>query len=291
MFRQIYEQLQLDADFPFVIFETSEKQQFLHYHDFLELNIVEYGEGSYMIDGRNYPILPGDIFVINNKEPHMAVHQSIHDGSLKLTVLAFDISLLWRNKEISRFLTPFFSRKEQFSHRIGSQSRYYPQMAELFRTIAQEYQEQEKGWQSGVESLLMYLLTLLYRCYDEKQELEEERKDFQKLYTRICAVFEYIDRHFCESITLDQLAELVSLSPHYLCKCFKKVTGRTIFEYIEQMRIQYSCYLLRTTEDSILDIAWNSGFRTVSYYNRVFKKSEGISPRDYRRQKISRESL
>ncbi len=283
MYQQIHEQLKLDESFPFALFQTSQKQQFLHVHDCLELNLVNRGEGSYIINGKKYPIKQGDIFVINNQEPHMAVHEDNGENALELTVVVFDVEFLWRNKGIGQFLTPFLSRKEQFSHRISTDVQNYERMKELLRTIAEEYVQQEKSWELAVESLLSYLLTLLYRCYDQKQELEEEGKDFQKMYTRISAVFEYIGEHFKENIKLEELAQLVSLSPHYLCKCFKKVTGRTIFAYMEQMRVQYSCYLLRTTRTSIMDIAMESGFNTVSYFNRVFKKYNGQTPGEYRK--------
>lgn len=286
MYQQIHEQLKLDTNFPFALFHTSQKQQFLHFHDCLELNLVKHGEGSYIINGKKYPVRQGDIFVINNKEPHMAVHKEGCEAGLELCVMVFDIDLLWRNKGIRQFLTPFLSRKEQFSHRISKEMAEHGRMASLFETISTEYENQEKGWEMAVESLLAYLLTLLYRCYDGKQELLEEGTDFQKMYTRISAVFEYIGEHFRENITLEELARLVSLSPHYLCKCFKKVTGRTIFEYIEQMRIQYSCYLLGTTKDSVMEIALRSGFNTVSYFNRVFKKYCGNTPKEYQKQEI-----
>lgn len=276
----ILEQFKLDPEFPFSFFKTTDQQQFLHVHDCLELNIVEHGEGHYIINGKRYPICKGDIFVINNREPHMAVH----DAELSLTVLVFDINLLWSNKGISQFLTPFLSRKQKFSHRITMKNSHYAEMAELFERIAIEQERKEAGWQIAIQSLLMYLLTQVYRCYEEKQELEDGREDFQRMYARICVIFEYIEKHFTEKITLEQLAQEVSMSPHYLCKCFKKVTGRTLFAYVEQMRVQYACYLLRTTQDSIMDLALESGFNTVSYFNRIFKKYKGCTPKEYRNQ-------
>lgn len=279
----IQEQFKLDKEFPFAVFKTNDKQQFLHVHDCLELNIVEHGEGHYIINGKKYPVRRGDIFVINNREPHMAVH----DEDMELTVLIFDIGLLWSSKGMSGFLTPFLSRKEQFSHRITEQNMYYGEMADLFWKIEQEYRDRQSGWQIALQSLLGYLLTLLYRCYEEKQELEENGEDFQRMYTRICAVFTYIEKHFTEKITLECLAQEVSMSQQYLCKCFRRVTGRTIFDYIEQMRLQYSCYLLRTTQESITEIAMDSGFNTVSYFNRIFKKYKGCTPRQYRIQRES----
>lgn len=279
MFRQIHEQLQLEERFPFACFQTEDQQQFLHVHDCLELNWIEHGEGDYIIDGRKYPIRQGDLFVINNEEPHMAVHAE----KMQIHVLVFDIGLLWRNEGIRWVLSPFLSRKEQFSHRITGNRRHYAQMVQLFQSISQENEMREPGWQVAVEALLLYLLTLICRCYEEKQELEEQ-KDFQKMYARIYEVFRYIDEHFNETMTLEQLAGKVSLSPHYLCRCFKKVTGRTIFEYIEQMRIQYSCYLLSTTQDPVTDIALASGFNTVSYFNRIFRRCKGQTPKDYRQK-------
>lgn len=143
----------------------------------------------------------------------------------------------------------------------------------------------KKKWrQTAVELLLMYLLTLLYRCYDEMEELDDTSDNFQKMYARISVVLEYLADNFKEEITLDELAKEVSLSRHYLCKCFKKVTGKTIFEYIEQMRIQYSCYLLKTSDSGIMEIALCSGFNSVNYYNRVFKKTMGKTPKQYRNE-------
>lgn len=280
MFEQKYEQLQLDQEFPFAMFTTSDKQAFFHYHDCLELNIVERGEGNYIINGKKYPILPGDIFVINNKEPHMAVHGT----DFSLTALVFDIQLLWRNKGLRQFLMPFLSRSEGFSHRIANDNLYYMKMKQLFAEIAAEYQKKEIGWRTAAESLLTYLLTLIYRYYQQRQGLDERNEDFHKEFMRICAVLEYIGDHFKEKITLEQLSRLVCLSPHYLCKCFRKITGKTIFEYIEQMRIQYSCYLLPSTDKSIMEIALESGFNSVSYYNRIFRKYMELTPRQYRQR-------
>lgn len=280
MYGLVHELFELDEKFPFEYFETSDKQAFLHFHDCLELNIIKKGSGYYVINGKRYDMVPGDIFIINNKEPHMAVH----DDDFLIEVLIFDINLLWRNKGISSFLTPFFSRKEGSSHKISANNPRQPEMAEIFGKIALEHRKKEIGWNMSVEALLMYLLTLIYRCYDEKQELEAANDNFQKMYSRISIVFEYISENFKNDIKLEDLAKEVSLSHHYLCKCFKKVTGKTIFEYIEQMRIQNSCYLLKTTDKSIMEIALESGFNSVNFFNRTFKKILDITPKEYRQR-------
>lgn len=279
MKEHVYEHLTLEESFPFAYFTTSDRQAFFHYHDCLELNLVKRGRGHYVINGKRYDVEPGDVFVINNREPHMA----IHGEDFELGVVVFDMKLLWRNKEISSFLSPFFARKEGFSHRITRQNAEHGEMERVFAKISQEYETAAVGWQMAVESLLLYLLTLIYRCYDEMEELSAVNESFQRTYDRIMVVLDYLADNFREEIRLDDLAELVSVSRHYLCKCFKNVTGKTIFAYVEQMRVQYGCYVLRTSDESITDVALSCGFNSVNYFNRIFKKTMGVTPTAYRR--------
>ena len=121
MHEQVYEHLKLDDKFPFAYFTTSDRQAFFHYHDCLELNIVEEGSGYYIINGKKYDISKGDIFVINNKEPHMAVHNQ----DFRLGVIVFDMNLLWTNKGIRSSLTPFFSRKKNIPNPFYEQRRSF----------------------------------------------------------------------------------------------------------------------------------------------------------------------
>lgn len=279
MRRYIHEQLSLDAEFPFAIFETAEKQKIMHAHDCLELNLVERGCGCYVIEGKRYQIQAGDIFVINNRERHMV----IPEDDYLMTVIVFDIKLLWKNQGIRDWLRSFFMRKEEFSHRIGSSMEEYPEMLYSFRRLKREYSNQVSGWKMAVESQMMYLLTMIYRCYDVHEELDKDGQDFQRMYARISRIFEYIEEHFRESIELETLANEVYLSQNYLCKCFKRVTGRTIFEYVQQVRVQYACYLLETSDWSVAHIAQESGFHSSSYFNRTFQRVMHMTPLQYKK--------
>lgn len=270
---------QFNEDSHFHLFQTSKKQEILHCHDCLELNLVEEGSGRYIIGGKLYPIMAGDIFVINNSERHLAIHEG---EELRLTVIVFDSGYVG-NKYGQNYLLPFFGRKDNFSNRITPQSRGYEEMLEAFRCMKRESSASRTGWQMVMEAAANMLLSLLYRYYQEQQEIETVQGNAYQPYGRISRALEYMDLHFAGPVTLEQLAQETSLSRTYLCKCFKDLTGQTLFEYLEQVRIQHACYLLQTTEEPVFAVAMDSGFESVSYFNRTFKKRCGVTPGQYRK--------
>lgn len=94
---------------------------------------------------------------------------------------------------------------------------------------------------------------------------------------------DFINDNFQRSISLDEIAESVSLSPIYFHNRFKKATGKTPHEYITEKRIKKAVNMLMTTNMSHAEIAYECGFSSQSYFNSAFKKSMGFSPRDYMR--------
>ena len=92
----------------------------------------------------------------------------------------------------------------------------------------------------------------------------------------------YIDFNYQEDLSLKKIADLFSISPSYLSALFKKETGSTLTEYINNKRIDISVSLLNTTDSSIQNVAAQVGFLDVNYYTRIFKKLKGISPSAYR---------
>lgn len=278
-FWYIEEHFEFQKEFQFRLFQTSERQSRLHCHTCLELNLVEKGRGSYIIDGRVYPIEPGDIFVINNSEQHLAIHG---EEELTMTVLVFDADSLWKNRYGTDYLKPFLNRNGAFSNRITAEAAEYLAMVHAFACMKQECVQEKTGWQMVTEAAANLLLSLLYQYYSEKQELKDTDNG-QYMFGRITQVFTYIKEHFAENITLEQLSEVTALSKNYLCKYFKDRTGQTLFGYIEQTRVQYACYLLQTTDKEIGQIAMETGFESISYFNRIFKKQCNVTPGQFRK--------
>ncbi len=98
----------------------------------------------------------------------------------------------------------------------------------------------------------------------------------------IANVKQYIGEHFHEDINRDDIASFVFITPNYLSKLFRRETGLTLREYINACRIKEAKRLLTTTEQSISEIALDTGFENMSYFSTVFKKACGIGPLAWR---------
>ncbi len=99
-------------------------------------------------------------------------------------------------------------------------------------------------------------------------------------------IVSYINEHFMEDITIDALAKLAMLSPYHFIRTFKKETGFTPHEYVINTRIATARYMLRTTQMSVKDVCFQTGFSCESVFCTSFKKNTGTTPAEYRRQSL-----
>ena len=99
---------------------------------------------------------------------------------------------------------------------------------------------------------------------------------------RIDAICQYLNRHFEEEIEFAKLAKTLNISQATLCRFFKRATGRTMTQYVNEIRVGAASQLLTGTDQSVLDIGFNVGFGNYSNFNRQFKRIKGYSPRELR---------
>jgi len=92
----------------------------------------------------------------------------------------------------------------------------------------------------------------------------------------------FCKEHFAEPIGLSDVAKHIHLHPGYLCHLFRRQTGATLTKYLQGLRIGRAKKLLAETDRSIIDIAWASGFESISHFNHLFKKTVGMSPSAFR---------
>ena len=237
---------------------------YLHYHDCLEINYI---------DGKRYQMTSGDIFLINNYEHHFAGRQE----HLNMKVLYFSPDFVWDHAPDTYGLIQAFYSK---SRPNGNLFRLCPEQDLHFRRILdrlqQEYQEKRPGFQLFLKAGLMELLAILYRNCDSGLA-----------YERLRPVFSYIQQHFHETLSLALLAEKACMSRTYFCSYFRNAIDMNVSTYIEQVRIRHAQLLLSTTSDSITDIGFSCGYRSLSSFHAAFRKLSGVTPNHFRQQHLT----
>ena len=96
-------------------------------------------------------------------------------------------------------------------------------------------------------------------------------------------VIDFIKKHFSEELTIELLAQTAHLSKSYFMGHFRKIMGMSAMKYVDNIRIEKVCGLLRNTNESITQIASHCGFNNIANFNRHFQKSVGMTPSEYRK--------
>jgi AraC-like DNA-binding protein len=102
--------------------------------------------------------------------------------------------------------------------------------------------------------------------------------------SRLTAVCSFVRDNFYRAIPVKEVAAVAKMSPHSFSRFFSRSTGSGFVDYVNQVRTNKACYLLRETEHQINEIVFECGFATVSNFNKQFRKHSGMSARDYRAQ-------
>jgi len=107
---------------------------------------------------------------------------------------------------------------------------------------------------------------------------------------RLDVIYNYINEHYREKITLEDIAKQVHMSPKYFCRFFSRVMKKPFFEFLNENRISRSCQLLIETDKSISQICYDSGFESIPFFYRQFKRFKQCQPRQYRLRYLSASS-
>jgi AraC-like DNA-binding protein len=125
-------------------------------------------------------------------------------------------------------------------------------------------------------------------CASEKRAVlcsENYRQAFdEKGNKKMTVVYNYVRENYFKPVSLERISRVAHMSPFAFSRYFKKNCGAGFIEYLNRVRMNKACYLLRETEYQIHNVASECGFSSISNFNKQFRRTEGLSPRDYRAQ-------
>jgi AraC-like DNA-binding protein len=140
----------------------------------------------------------------------------------------------------------------------------------------------------GIDKMIAFLNLFKILISSQKRGYmcsENYKLDFdERGNKRMSDVYTYIRENYFREISLAKIAKIARMSPFAFSRYFKKNCGAGFIEYLTRVRTNKACYLLRETEYQVQDIATECGFASISNFNKQFRKTEGISPREYRAQ-------
>ena len=131
-----------------------------------------------------------------------------------------------------------------------------------------------------IKANVLRILTMLIRTYQDKTKSGEMLREKKNAMKRLEQAFSYIDEHYCEKITLDEVAASVYMSSNYFSSYFRKVTNISFSDYVTRMRLNHARELLREGRGSVTEIAMECGFNNISNFYRLYKKHIGKLPKD-----------
>jgi AraC-like DNA-binding protein len=152
---------------------------------------------------------------------------------------------------------------------------------------AEKYLEQMVN-NKGIEKMIDFFNIFKILCASEKKAplcSENYKQTFdEKGNKRMNDVYNYIRENYYKPISLERISKIARMSPFAFSRYFKRNCGAGFVEYLNRVRTNKACYLLRETDYQINEIAAECGFTSMSNFNKQFRKTEGLSPRDYRAQ-------
>lgn len=140
----------------------------------------------------------------------------------------------------------------------------------------------------GISELLLRIERMRFEPHYviEPKSLPDHRRGCadQHPFSNVAAICEFIAGNFRHDIDCADIATSVDIHPKYAMNLFKKTTGVTLNEYVNLLRLSYAQALLMQEDTNVLDVAMESGFRSLSAFNKSFRKISGKSPSDFRRE-------
>lgn len=251
----------------------------LHGHDFFELVYVIRGTATHYLGMEQMPLRQGDYFIIDTGSIHC--YQDTHDFEI--------VNCLFLPEYVDRALAHCPSLSALLSNQIlrfgvpvnikTADRTFRDEDGEVFRrieTMEEEFREKQMGY---MELLRCHLTEILVYAVRASDSAEQKRQP----HNATAAMAEYLRLHYAEPLSLEELSLRLGYTPQYLSGLFRRDTGVTLQEYLQRLRIEMACRLLKEGTVPVEEVARTVGYSDSKHFSKVFRRYKGISPREQRK--------
>ena len=282
-------------DFPVAIYlrrmnDAREGNLILHWHEELQFVIPLSGPILFTVCDEPYVLSPGTCLFINSRSLHMAKPMDTQGGAYICVDIhpqflsGYGSSLIGRN-----YVQPFLSPDAFPALLLDGAQPWHGDACALLEQLVRIYDEKDYAYELAIQKIALELWLLIIRNHREKSAAR--RLISQGDQDRLDRILSYIQSHYGEKITLNDIAGASNLSISECCRFVRRTLGLSPMTYLNNFRIVKSANLLQTTDMTITEIAQAVGFGSSSYYTDRFKKMMNCKPLEYRRKATSGQPL
>lgn len=234
----------------------------VHAHDDYAIGMTLKGNQCFTCNGQQYKTEPGGIIQINPEEAH--------DG-----FAGNQEGLIYKMIYIPRNVINELDMNTSHNFSFDDTVTYNPAIQDAFKCFAQELEESDGLLNNGEDALYQFVLNLI-----EHNDLKMNNNVIKEKYDFVCRSINYIHQNIDGKIEIDDLCSLVGISKYHFIRTFKKVTKRTPYQYILDLKLDKARKELELGIAPII-IAERYGFYDLSHLIHRFKKAYGITPYQY----------
>ena len=255
-----------------------------HIHDCYEMGFIRSGHGILVLGEREYAFVPGQVYIINDLQPHMGYAL---DDPVELFAIHFQPAIIdgsWISKVRSETQIPFLPNFNLAGPLLPLDDPVNAAVRGILEGIRAESGPQLPAWEVVVSGVLVQAAGHLARWMLDQPGAVAGDQRRRAALRRIQPILRMIEDRFNEPLTLDEMARAAHLSRSHCCALFQAAMDTTPISYRNARRLIEGQRLLYSTNLTIKEIAYEVGFSSVQEFDRLFARELGLSPRDFRRR-------
>jgi len=253
-----------------------------HAHEFEELVLITGGRGLHTIGAESYPIDAGEVFVVLRGMSHhypetqgLSLINILYDPR-RFRVARADLAALPGYHALFE-VEPRLRQRERFQNRLKLPLRELGPLLGIVAEMERELEERPPGYRYMATVHFERIVGFLARAYTQATA------PGVRPVTQISEALAYLERHYTEPVTVEDVAEAAGTSPTSLYRLFRDVVGRSPIDYLIRLRIEKAAQLLRRGGLRVGEVSGAVGFNDSNYFARQFRSVTGRSPREYAR--------
>lgn len=252
----------------------------IHWHNDLEINLIREGEAIFQVYQKSYRVRTGEGFLLNRNVPHSC--SSPGNEHVRYSTILVRPDFLYGDfgSDVERkCFQPFLQNSAIPCIYLTGFDENGKEILQKLNQVEEAFDRKRFCYELKIKGLLCEAFAMI--LYGHRQELTKFVPANLQELERLEKMLNYLNMHFTEVISLQDLADQVHLSREVCCRLFKKMTGKTITGYLEEYRVNKSFSLVQSGQYSMTQITEMVGFSNPSRFASAFRKRFGCNPGEY----------